>query len=117
MAAHYGFGQNMWDIENPRDIANAILNEAISQTFAVLGMAVAKWSMGLFLLRVIPILWQRIAIWSVMCLLMGASISCIFCFWMQCTPFPYLWDRSIEGGYCDLPQLPISIILGSKLTV
>ncbi|EAQ87745.1 hypothetical protein CHGG_04364 [Chaetomium globosum CBS 148.51] len=51
VSAHYGFGQRVADIGDLDDLANTILFEAIGQTFAVVGMAVAKWSLGLFLLR------------------------------------------------------------------
>ncbi|KAM5369394.1 hypothetical protein ACJZ2D_009008 [Fusarium nematophilum] len=53
VAAHYGFGQNMWDIPSQRHVMLAVLYECIAQTFNVIGMAVAKWSLGLFLLRIV----------------------------------------------------------------
>ncbi|RSL59268.1 hypothetical protein CEP54_007332 [Fusarium duplospermum] len=62
VAAHYGFGQNMREIEPPRHIMLAVLYECIAQTFAVIGMAVAKWSLGLFLLRLVQHTWHKIAI-------------------------------------------------------
>jgi hypothetical protein len=112
----YGFGQNMSDIPSTQDTTQAVLFECISQTFNVLGMAIAKWSLGLFLLRIVQQTWQKVAIWAALSLLMGASISCLFCFWFQCSPPAYLWDRTIPGGKFDVDQLPISIILGSKST-
>jgi hypothetical protein len=103
----------MLDIENPRDIMHAVLYECISQTFAVIGMAVAKWSLGLFLLRLVKETWHKVAIWATLAMLMSASLLCLFFFWLQCSP-AYLWDRSIPGGVCELPQLGISIYLGSE---
>lgn len=104
----------MSDIPDPNDIATAILLEAIGQIFAVLGMAVAKWSLGLFLLRLVVKLWHQVAIWIVMLVLMGASISLIFCFMLQCSPPAYLWDRTIDGGHCDMPMMPVSIVYASE---
>ncbi|KAK2782074.1 hypothetical protein FQN52_001228 [Onygenales sp. PD_12] len=110
LSAQRGFGQNVSDIGHPQDIPSAILLEAIGQIFAVLGMAVAKWSLGLFLLRIVVKIWQQVVIWTVMLMLMGASISLVFCFMLQCSPPAYLWDRAIEGGHCDVPMLPVSIV-------
>ncbi|CVK91792.1 related to integral membrane protein pth11 [Fusarium proliferatum] len=111
-AAHYGFGQNMTDIiaRNPDDLPVAILFEAIGQTFAVVGMAVAKWSLGLFLLRIVKETWHKIAIWISMAALAGASISTCFVFWLQCTPPKHLWDRRIPGK-CTVDSTPVSMTL------
>lgn len=114
IAADYGFGQSALTLE-PSDLSNAILFEAIGQTFAVVGMAVAKWSLGLFLLRIIHLRLHKVLIWIVMAALMGASISTCFVFWLQCTPPKYLWDRSIPGGYCQVDSTPVSMLLCSKL--
>lgn len=114
ISAQYGFGQNMSDIPTLDDLANAILFEAIGQTFAVVGMAVAKWSLGLFLLRLVTQRWQKVAIWLTMLSLMGASISVCFVFWLQCTPPAYLWDRRIPGGYCSVDSTPVSLTLCSR---
>ncbi|KXX75860.1 hypothetical protein MMYC01_207351 [Madurella mycetomatis] len=111
ISAHYGFGQNMADITVIDDLVSAILFEAIGQTFAVVGMAVAKWSLGLFLLRLVTQAWHKVAIWIVMSSLMGASISVCFVFWLQCTPPAYLFDRRIPGGYCHIDTTPVSITL------
>lgn len=104
----------MLDIEVPSDIMHAVLYECISQTFAVIGMAVAKWSLGLFLLRLVKETWHKVAIWATLAMLMSASLLCLFFFWLQCSPPAYLWDRSIPGGVCELPQLGVSIYLGSE---
>ncbi|KAF9877444.1 hypothetical protein CkaCkLH20_05144 [Colletotrichum karsti] len=110
-SAHYGFGQSLRDIPDPDDAVQAILFEAIGQTFAVVGMAVAKWSLGLFLLRLVNKKWHKIVIWISMGCLMGASISTCFVFWLQCTPPSYLWDRRIPGGFCSVDSTPVSMLL------
>jgi hypothetical protein len=115
ISATYGFGQNMKDIPNIDDIVHAILFEAIGQTFAVVGMAVAKWSLGLFLLRLVTQTWHKVVIWITMTSLMGASISVCFVFWLQCTPPAYLYDRRIPGGYCHINTTPVSFTLCSRL--
>ncbi|KAH6856277.1 hypothetical protein B0I37DRAFT_351358 [Chaetomium sp. MPI-CAGE-AT-0009] len=111
VSAHYGFGQHVADITDIDDLVNTILFEAIGQTFAVVGMAVAKWSLGLFLLRLVAQAWHKIAIWVTMGSLMAASISVCFVFWLQCTPPAYLYDRRIPGGYCHINTTPVSFTL------
>lgn len=113
IAAHYGFGQNMYEIPDIEDLVRAILFEAIGQTFAVVGMAVAKWSLGLFLLRLVTETWHKVAIWIIMGSLMAASISVCFVFWLQCSPPAYLYDRRIPGGYCYINTTPVSFTLCS----
>ncbi len=103
----------MADIADVEDLVRAILFEAIGQTFAVIGMAVAKWSLGLFLLRLVSETWHKIAIWVTMSSLMAASISVCFVFWLQCTPPAYLYDRRIPGGYCHINTTPVSFTLCS----
>ncbi|KAM6519004.1 hypothetical protein FALCPG4_012660 [Fusarium falciforme] len=110
ISAKYGFGQNMSDIKDLDDTAHAILFEAIGQTFAVVGMAVAKWSLGLFLLRLVKAQWHKIVIWISMGVLMAASISVCFVFWLQCSPPKYLWDRRIPGR-CHIDSTPVSMLL------
>ncbi|KAK3353365.1 hypothetical protein B0T25DRAFT_607625 [Lasiosphaeria hispida] len=111
VAATYGFGQNMWEVTDIDELVQAILNEAIGQTFAVVGMAVAKWSLGLFLLRLVTETWHKVAIWITMGSLMAASIAVCFVFWLQCTPPAYLFDRRIPGGYCHVNTAPVSFTL------
>lgn len=113
VAANHGFGQNMWDILDPQDISAAVLYECIAQTFAVVGMAVAKWSLGPFLLRLVKETWHKVLIWGTLANLMTASLLCLFFFWFQCKPAAFLWDKSMEGE-CELPQLGVSIYLGTS---
>ncbi|OHW95981.1 hypothetical protein CSPAE12_05368 [Colletotrichum incanum] len=111
ISAHYGFGQNMKDIQDPNHQAMALLFEGIGQTFAVVGMAVAKWSLGLFLLRLVETRLHKWVVWmSMFCLLM-ASLSTCFVFWLQCSPPRYLWDRRTPGGYCPIDSTPVSLLL------
>lgn len=103
----------MTEIAHIEDAVRAVLYEAIGQTFAVVGMAVAKWSLGLFLLRLVTEAWHRAVIWTAMCVLMSASISVCFVFWLQCSPPAYLWDKRIEFGECKVNSTPVSMLLCS----
>lgn len=112
LSANYGFGQNTFEIEVD-DAVRAILLELIGQTFAIIGMAVAKWSLGLFLLRIVDVsmVWHKMAIWTAMVGLMMTSISVVFVYWLQCNPPSYLWDHQIPGGFCHINALPVSFTL------
>ncbi|KAF4332014.1 integral membrane protein pth11 [Fusarium beomiforme] len=113
VAVHYGVGQNMTDViqNNPDDLAPALIFEAVGQTFAIVGMSLAKWSLGLFLLRLVKQQWHKVAIWVSMASLMCASITVCFVYWLQCSPPNYLWDRTIPGGRCTVDTAPASLVL------
>ncbi|KAH7243813.1 hypothetical protein B0J15DRAFT_451563 [Fusarium solani] len=113
LSANYGFGQNMFEIEDVEDAVRAVLLEVIGQTFAIIGMAVAKCSLGLFLLRLVSVnmIWHRMAIWATMAGLMLTSISVVFVYWLQCTPPAYLWDHRIRGGFCHINSVPAAFTL------
>ena len=57
------------------------MQPGIGQGFAIVGMAIAKASLGFFLLRLVTIFWHRVAIWSMMGLVMAASIGEFGPFW------------------------------------
>ncbi|PVH96855.1 hypothetical protein DM02DRAFT_674522 [Periconia macrospinosa] len=116
-SATLGLGQTVAEIGDLDLVSRAILWEAIGQTFTVLGTAIAKWSLGLFLLRLVIERWHKILIWTAMGCLMAASISVVFTFWMQCTPYEYLWDRRIPGGYCHISAIPASTVLNITTVV
>ncbi|PCD19028.1 hypothetical protein FGRA07_05833 [Fusarium graminearum] len=77
IGAQYGLGQNLMDIleEEPDHLPLSLLYEAASQTFAIIAMSIAKWSLGLFLLRLVKEKWHKIAIWCMMACLISASIA------------------------------------------
>jgi hypothetical protein len=75
LAGTYGFGQTMEEIGSMDAVVQATLYECIGQGFAIVGMAIAKASLGFFLLRLVTVAWHRIAIWSAMTLVMLASIG------------------------------------------
>ena len=76
LSAEIGFGQTIEQLNGDMDIiTQASLYECIGQGFAIVGMAIAKASMGFFLLRLVSLRWHQIAIWSAMALCMLASIG------------------------------------------
>ncbi|KAL2209479.1 hypothetical protein CC79DRAFT_1396368 [Sarocladium strictum] len=112
ISLRYGFGQNVGTLEL-EDIAKAIKMEMIGQTFAVIGMAVAKASMGLFLLRLVAVRWHKVAIWSVMGALLLISGLTAIMFWVQCLPSKGIWDpRERPNSRCDIEITPFAVTLG-----
>ncbi|KAK4147375.1 uncharacterized protein C8A04DRAFT_34094 [Dichotomopilus funicola] len=111
LSGHYGFGQTMEEIGSMDMVVKATLYECIGQGFAIVGMAIAKASLGFFLLRLVTIQWHKFAIWSAMTLVMLASIAQVLCFWLSCVPLNFVYDRRIPGGYCPIDTHPTSYIL------
>lgn len=58
-----GLGRSFWSL-GLDDSSDAIFWTYVANTFAITGNAMAKLSMGLFLLRVVQITWQRVALGS-----------------------------------------------------
>lgn len=88
----------------------------VGQTFAVLGMAITKVSLGLFLLRLVVINWHRIAIWLVMTTLCICSVLTAVMLWMQCTPVEGIYDPRVKPtANCNIAITPFAILLGGKL--
>ncbi|RFN52106.1 hypothetical protein FIE12Z_3658 [Fusarium flagelliforme] len=94
------------------EAALAIKNEMIGQTFAVIGMAVAKLSLGFFLLRIVVDKWQRILIWFTMGSLSAVSALCAIMFWTQCTPVQKIFDPIRTEGVCNFSVTPYATALG-----
>ncbi|WXC59688.1 hypothetical protein SNK03_005548 [Fusarium graminearum] len=116
IAAYHGFGQPMPgpDASNIAfdHAAYAIKNQMIGQTFAVIGMSVAKFSLGFFLLRIVVEKWQRIVIWFAMVALSFFSGLCAIMFWLQCTPVTKIFDPVRVEGVCNISVTPYAVALG-----
>ena len=113
----FGFGRSVYELE-PDQGAEAIMWEMIGQTFAIIGMSVAKISLGLFLLRLVVTKWHRVAIWTVMLSLFACSCATAAVLWTQCTPVQGIYDVRVRPtAKCDVPITPIATLLGGKLAM
>ncbi|CAI6099652.1 unnamed protein product [Clonostachys chloroleuca] len=102
VAGVHGYGQDMVIVqEKPDEMKKAIIYLAVGQTFAMVGMTVAKWSLGLFLLRLVESAWHKTSIWMTLVLLAIASLLSTFVFWFQCSPPRAMWDRTLPGAKCE----------------
>lgn len=95
------------------EAVKAIYNELVGQTFAVLGMAIAKISLGIFLLRIVVEQWHRISIWISMVSLAMVSVLTAVLLWTQKSPSRATYDPRVQGRVV-VAITPFSILLGSE---
>jgi len=110
ISSGFGFGQPVLALRLD-DAVHAVEWEMIGQTFAVVGMATAKVSLGLFLLRIVVEAWQKIALWVASVLTLAVSLVVAVLFWTQCRPIRSLYDPRVEGT-CFFGIAPFSLMLG-----
>lgn len=77
IAGNYGFGQTMEEIGNIDWVVQATLYECIGQGFAIVGMAIAKASLGFFLLRLVTIFWFVLPPGTAQLVLLQSSKRCL----------------------------------------
>lgn len=113
ISSEYGFGQPVASLQLD-DAVRAVEYEMIGQTFAVYGMATAKVSLGLFLLRIVVERWHKIALWVVTVLTLAVSMVVSVLFWTQCIPIRSLYDPRVSGK-CTFGIAPFSVLLGGSI--
>ncbi|KAH7066270.1 hypothetical protein BKA63DRAFT_158866 [Paraphoma chrysanthemicola] len=111
---NYGVGRKTVDIVRlDLNYSKAIMWEAIGQGICIMGIAASKGSVAIFLLRIvlkkwhIALLWFCIASTTVLCII---TTTLLF---VQCKPTAFLWDQSIEGGYCWLNFTEVGLTMGA----
>lgn len=107
----------MEEIGDQNKVVKATLYECIGQGFAIVGMAIAKASLGAFLLRLVVIPWHRWVIWFMLAFVVLASIAQVLVFWLSCVPLEFVYDRFIPGGHCPIDTRPTSYILCSTFSL
>ncbi|KAL4883506.1 hypothetical protein BJY04DRAFT_216329 [Aspergillus karnatakaensis] len=112
IAGAHGFGQPIMTLTMDSAV-QAIYMEMIGQTFAVLGMAIAKLSLGIFLLRIVIKRWHRISIWLSMVSLSVVSVMTAIIFWTQRLPSRSIYDPRVPGRTV-IAVTPFSILLGCQ---
>ncbi|KAK0614370.1 hypothetical protein B0T14DRAFT_570311 [Immersiella caudata] len=111
VAVHYGLGRSFWTLSLD-DSSSAILWTYIANTFAITGNAMAKLSMGFFLLRVVQLRGQKIALWLLIIVTSGTSIALVVMLWNQTTPIKASWDPLRTPGKWNIQIQPMSVGLG-----
>lgn len=113
VAGVHGFGQSIFDLSID-EAGEAVEMELVGQTFAVLGMAIAKVSLGAFLLRIVVQPWHRVAIWSSVISLGVVSVLTAIIIWVQRLPSRSIWDPRVEGRFV-VSITPFAVLLGCEL--
>jgi len=116
VAVHYGLGTSFWTL-SVDDTSNAILWTYIANTFAVTGNAMAKLSLGAFLLRVVPLRAQRVALWLLIVVTAATSIALVIMLWNQTTPVKASWDVLRTPGTWNIQIKPMGVGLGGTATL
>ncbi|KAK0638975.1 hypothetical protein B0T16DRAFT_337447 [Cercophora newfieldiana] len=111
VSVHYGLGRSFWTLSLD-DSSNAILWTYIANTFAITGNAMAKLSMGFFLLRVVQLKGQKIALWLLIVVTAGTSFALVVMLWNQTTPVKASWDPLRTPGKWNIQIQPMSVGLG-----
>lgn len=113
VAVHYGLGQSFWNL-SLQSSSDAIFWTYVANTFAITGNAMAKLSMGLFLLRVVQLRWHKIALWTLVGVTASTSIALTIMLWNQSEPIKMSWDPFRTPGKWKIQIQPMSVGLGGK---
>ncbi|CAJ2504665.1 Uu.00g120590.m01.CDS01 [Anthostomella pinea] len=111
VAVHYGLGRSFYELSID-DSSDAIFWTYVANSFAIIGNAMAKLSMGLFLLRVVQARWHKIALWGAVVVTSATSIALTIMLWNQSTPVKASWDPLRTPGTWDIQIQPMSVGLG-----
>lgn len=109
----HGLGKSFWGL-SIAESSDAIFWTYVANSFAITGNAMAKLSMGLFLLRVVQARWQQIALWAAIIVTCGTSIALVVMLWNQTTPIRTSWDPLRTPGKWNIEIQPMSVMLGGK---
>ncbi|KAI0879980.1 uncharacterized protein GGS22DRAFT_176138 [Annulohypoxylon maeteangense] len=111
ISVQYGLGQNFWKLSIDES-SNAIFWTYVANSFAITGNAMAKLSMGLFLLRVVQVRWHKTVLWVAVVVTAATSIALTIMLWNQTTPIRASWDPLRTPGTWNLRIQPMSVGLG-----
>ncbi|KAH9885328.1 hypothetical protein F4778DRAFT_761137 [Xylariomycetidae sp. FL2044] len=111
VAVHYGLGRNFWHL-SLADGSDAIFWTFVANSFAIVGNAMAKLSMGLFLLRVVQVRWHKVALWAAVVVTTATSLALTVMLWNQTTPVKTSWDPLRTPGQWNIQIQPMSVGLG-----
>ncbi|KAI0008352.1 hypothetical protein F4779DRAFT_587347 [Xylariaceae sp. FL0662B] len=111
ISVNYGLGRDFW-LLSIDDSSNAIFWTYVANSFAIIGNAMAKLSMGLFLLRVVQVRWHKVALWFAVIVTSATSVALTIMLWNQTTPIKASWDPLRTPGKWNIQIQPMSVGLG-----
>ncbi|EME80791.1 uncharacterized protein MYCFIDRAFT_110181, partial [Pseudocercospora fijiensis CIRAD86] len=92
-------GAHIWDI-SLLDFNKIVRITAIDSVVYLIVMALAKFSILLFYLKLSREKWFTYSIYGVMALVVGFSSSLALALIFACTPLKKVWDVMVTGGHC-----------------
>lgn len=95
------------------DYSKAIMWEAIGRGFCSMSIAASKGSVAIFLLRIVLKGWHIVLLWFCIISTTALCIVTTTLLFVQCKPSTFLWDHTIEGGYCWLNYTQVGFFMGA----
>jgi hypothetical protein len=79
-------------------INKAIQCRWFGEFFYIITSVLVKYTVGIFLLRIISTRWQRVLIWTVLGVILVFNVFYLFIVVFQCSPPNYFWNRFLDPG-------------------
>jgi hypothetical protein len=99
-----GFGKHSWDL-NDGDLTVILQKFYVGENLYVIILALSKLSILFFYLRIFPHLQFRVAVFTVVGLIIASTTVIFFLTIFSCDPIPYFWDRDLHGRCTNINAL------------
>jgi hypothetical protein len=86
--------------------------EAVGQGICIMGIAASKGSVAIFLLRIVIKKWHITLLWFCIASTTTLCIITTTLLFLQCRPTAFLWNHTIDGGYCWLNFTQVGLAMG-----
>ncbi|KAF9871093.1 6-phosphogluconate dehydrogenase [Colletotrichum karsti] len=114
----HGGGRHFQYIEPKENIVKGLHLNFVTQPLCLIGLCLAKVSVGLFLLRMTPSARMRNFILGTIIFTILSATGNLLTVFFQCRPLAFTWDTSIEGGECIPPgNLKFAAFFNSGVSV
>ncbi|OTB02628.1 hypothetical protein M426DRAFT_322547 [Hypoxylon sp. CI-4A] len=111
-SAQFGFGQYT-EFLTEEDIRMATFWELVGQTVISVAMGTSKLAVGMFLMRIVIVPWQRWLLWFWNFIIMFFSTLETVCVFTQCFPVESLWDTRVAKETCPMNLTTVAFIFCS----
>ncbi|KAK3693205.1 hypothetical protein B0T22DRAFT_361933, partial [Podospora appendiculata] len=113
ISTRYGMGTHIWEIVDFAALAVANKYLFVGEFFGIIGIAFAKTSFCLTLLRLAVKPWHRILIWSCAVTINLFMWPCAITFFVGCVPLAKKFDDSVPGTCVDtVPIVHFAVFAG-----
>lgn len=87
-------------MEDPGKVETFLLLLYALDWFYVPSNMLSRVSVVILYLRIFTGRWERWACWAVMGFLIANCVATVIAAQLECSPLPFTWDKTIEGGSC-----------------